>query len=93
MKNMAIQGDLDLSKRLTNQSAKKHLVQKLRDAGVAPTTIMQVSGHRKVQSVLNYSEMPETEQINCSNILSSSIPARACLVSETCGPAESVLAT
>ena len=41
MKNMAIQGELDISKRLTNHCARKHLVQKLRDAGVAPTTIMQ----------------------------------------------------
>ena len=82
MKNMAIQGELDISKRLTNHCARKHLVQKLRDAGVAPTTIMQVSGHRNVQSVLNYSEMPETEQINCSNILSTSNPVRAPFASE-----------
>lgn len=72
LKTMAVQGGLDKEKRLTNHSARKHLVQKLRDCGVAPTDIMQVSGHKNIQSILTYSAMSENQQKECSNILSNS---------------------
>ena len=47
LKAMAVDGGLDQNKRLTNHSTRKHLVQKLRDSGIAPTDIMQISGHKK----------------------------------------------
>jgi integrase len=46
---------LDTNKRLTNHSARKYLVQKLKDNNVENTDIMQISGHKSVQSVRNYS--------------------------------------
>ena len=42
---------------------------KLRDSGVAPTDIMQISGHKNIQSVLNYSTMSEIKHKEISSIL------------------------
>ena len=50
MKQMQITGELNPAKRLTNHSARKHLVQRRRDSDVAPTDIMQISGHKKIQT-------------------------------------------
>jgi hypothetical protein len=69
MKSMSSAAGVD--RRLTNHSARKHLVQKLRDSGAKPTDIMQISGHKNVQSILNYSDMSLTNQKACSKILST----------------------
>ena len=74
LKAMAVDGGLDKNKRLTNHSTRKHLVQKLRDSGIAPTDIMQISGHKNIQSVLNYSAMSEAKHKECSKILSNVRP-------------------
>ncbi|XP_033731021.1 uncharacterized protein KIAA1958 homolog [Pecten maximus] len=71
MKTMAQKGNLDKDKKLTNHSARKHLVQKLRDANVPPTDIMQISGHKNVQSIINYSSISETQQRSYSNMLAT----------------------
>ena len=71
LKVMAKDGGLDENKRFTNHSTRKHLVQKLRDSGIAPTDIMQISGHRNIQSVTNYSTMSEEKHKKCSNLLSN----------------------
>lgn len=71
MKMMALKGGLDPNKRLTNHSARKHLVQKLRDNNIPPTDIMQMTGHRNVQSVINYSSISDKRQLECSAILSN----------------------
>ena len=71
LKSMAKKGGLNPDKRLTNHSARKHLVHKLRDADVSPTDIMQISGHKNVTSISNYSNMSERQQKKCSNILSN----------------------
>ena len=68
---MAKDGGLDENKRFTNHSTRKHLVQKLRDSGIAPTDIMQISGHKNIQSVMNYSTMSEEKHKKCSNLLSN----------------------
>ena len=52
MKNMAIKANLP--GRKTNHSARKSTCTRLLHAGVAPTTIQQLTGHRNVQSVNNY---------------------------------------
>ena len=56
MKNMArtLSGS---AIRLTNHSARKTMLQKFVDKDVAPTDIMQISGHKNVQSVYNYSKL------------------------------------
>ena len=46
------------------------MIQKLNDEGVPPTHIMQISGHKNVQSLNNYSTLLERQQKNISNILS-----------------------
>ncbi|XP_052795374.1 transcriptional regulator QRICH1-like [Mya arenaria] len=70
LKKMASDGGLDSNKRITNHSTRKHLVQKLRDSGIAPTDMMQISGHKNIQSIMNYSEMSEEKHQQCSRILS-----------------------
>lgn len=58
MPKMATAANLTGSgKRFTNHSARKTLVQKLSDENVPPTQIMQVTGHRNLQSVTNYSHL------------------------------------
>ncbi len=44
MKTMATGADLPKEKKLTNTSARKRLVQKLRDSGIEATSIAQISG-------------------------------------------------
>lgn len=41
---------------LTIYSARKHFVQNIRNGSVPTTNIMQISRHKNVQSVLNYSQ-------------------------------------
>ena len=50
------------NKRLTNYSARKQLVQKLNDNELPPTQIMQITGHRKVHSVNNYSSLLDKQK-------------------------------
>ncbi|CAG2201425.1 unnamed protein product [Mytilus edulis] len=71
MKIMKEKGDLDKDKRLTNHSARKYLVQKLRKNDIQNTDIMQISGHKSVTSVNNYSSMDEDKHRKISNILSN----------------------
>ncbi|KAL5018504.1 hypothetical protein ScPMuIL_004226, partial [Solemya velum] len=56
-------------KRLTNHSARKTLIQKLRSENVPPTDIIQITGHKQIQSILNYSNITEEQHKTYSNIL------------------------
>jgi hypothetical protein len=69
VQRMAEQCGLD-RQRLTNHSVRKRMVQMLRDENVAPTDIMQFTGHKNIQSVLNYSAISESTQKAGSHILS-----------------------
>ena len=69
MKTMASKANLN-NERLTNHSARKHMIQKLNDHEIPPTHIMQLSGHRNVQSITNYSSLNLNQQKNMSGILS-----------------------
>ena len=71
MKKMATKEGLDCQ-RLTNHSARKRMVQKLSDNDVPPTHIMQLSGHKNIQSINNYSHVSEQQQKTMSRILSGS---------------------
>ena len=70
MKTMADKAGFDEKRRLTNHSARKTMIQKLNDVNIPPTHIMQLSGHRNVQSVNNYSTVSNEQQKNMSLILS-----------------------
>ena len=71
MKDCAEMAEIGLDKRITNHSARKTLVQTLQDKNVPPTQIIQVTGHKNLQSVNNYSTLREKQQEDISNILSS----------------------
>ncbi|XP_062579483.1 uncharacterized protein LOC134241461 [Saccostrea cucullata] len=58
-------------KRLTNTSTRKYCVQKLREENIAPTDIMQVTGHKNVNSIINYSEVTIKKQQEMSVLLST----------------------
>ena len=71
MRRMSLNAGLPPNKKLTNHSARKHLVQKLSDNNVPPTEIMQITGHKNVQSVNNYSSLNENKHKQISRILSN----------------------
>ena len=57
--------------RKTNHAGRKTLVQKLQDNDVPPNQIVQITGHKNLQSINNYSSLRERQMENISNILSS----------------------
>lgn len=54
----------------TNHSARKTTVSSLMHAGVPPTQVMQISGHKNVQSINNYSSASIEQQKQMSKIRS-----------------------
>ena len=70
MKTMAEKAGLN-AKNLTNHSARKRMIQKLNDHEVPPTHIMQISRHKNVQSLNDYSSLSEKQQRDISNIMSA----------------------
>ncbi|XP_069136762.1 uncharacterized protein [Argopecten irradians] len=67
MKAMA--SNAGLTGKKTNQSLRKTLCTKLLHSGVAPTTIMQLSGHKNVNSVNNYAVASFNQQREMCEIL------------------------
>ena len=61
----------DSGKKLTNHSARKTLVKKLRASNVERSSIMNVTGHRNEQSLNDYDEGNEVEQRHISNLISN----------------------
>ena len=59
----------------TNHSGRKTLVQKLQDSGVPPNQIIQITGHKNLQSVNNYSSLREKQMESISRILYSTTKA------------------
>ena len=59
----------------TNHSGRKTLVQKLHDSGVPPNQIIQITGHKNLQSVNNYSFLWEKQMESISLILCSTTKA------------------
>ena len=68
MNTMAEDTDLDNS-HLTNYSARKQTIQTLNDKDIPSSHIMQLSGHKNVQSI-NYSHVSQEQQKSMSRILS-----------------------
>ena len=56
------------NKRLANHSARKFLVQTLTGTRIAERDIMQVTGHKNVQSIRNYSRIPEGDHRGIINL-------------------------
>lgn len=61
---------METDKKLVNHSTRKHLVQKLVDNDIPPTKIMQVTGHKNVASINNYSTLSDKKQQQISGVLS-----------------------
>jgi hypothetical protein len=71
MKKMKSKANLTEEKKLTNSSSRKYLIQKLRDKNIPPTDIMQISGHKNIQSINSYSNITDKQQQTYSNHLSN----------------------
>ena len=61
MKTMAEKAGLGNS-HLTNHSARKRMIYRLNDNDIPPSHIMQLSGHKNVQSINNYSHVSQQQQ-------------------------------
>jgi len=48
------------------------MIQTLNDTNIPPSHIMQLSGHKNVQSINNYSHVSQEQQKSMSRILSGS---------------------
>jgi hypothetical protein len=71
MPRMAKTAGLSSDKHITNHSARKYMIQKLSTCNVPPTHIMQISGHKNVQSINNYSNISMEQHQNISHILAN----------------------
>ena len=67
VKNTALETS---KKKLTNHTARKTVVKKLRAASVERQSIIQVTGHASEKSLNDYDEGSEKEQRQLSNIIS-----------------------
>ena len=88
MRRMVTNAGLNSCKKLSNHSARKYLVQKLNDCQVPANQIMQISGHKNIASVNNYSHINENQHKQISNVLynppsesTSIVPASSHVVS------------
>lgn len=72
MKRMVQRAGITTNKHLSNHSARKYLVQKLNDNHVPANQIMQISGHKNIASINNYSHINENQHKEISRILHSS---------------------
>ncbi|XP_053377231.1 uncharacterized protein LOC123558507 [Mercenaria mercenaria] len=63
--------------RITPYSARKRLIQKLSDDGVPANQIVQISGHKNVNSLNNYSKLNNAQSKNISDILSDKATSSA----------------
>ena len=70
MKNMASQADIQ-GKKLTNHSARKTLVKKLKAANQPRSAIIGVTGHTNERSLADYEEGDEKEERLISSIISA----------------------
>lgn len=70
MKDMAEKAGLE-NPKLTNHSARKTMIQTLSEKGVPPSHIAQLSGHRNLKSIENYSALSTKQQQSMSNMLAN----------------------
>ena len=68
--NMLAASQVHSDKKLVNHSTRKHLVQKLVDNNIAPNEIEQITGHKNINSLDNYSAISDRRQQHTSTVLS-----------------------
>ena len=71
MQTMTERAGLENS-HLTNHSARTRMIQALNEKDILPSHIMQLSGHKNVQSINCYSHVSREQQKSMSRILSGS---------------------
>ena len=71
LKNMIRDSGLETDKKLVNHSTRKHLVQKLVDNDIPPNVIIQITGHKNLNSLNNYSSLSDKKQQQISAVLSN----------------------
>lgn len=59
-----------LGPNLTNHSGRKTMMQTLTNNNIPPTDIIQISGHKNLQSVTNYATVSHNQQMKMSQALS-----------------------
>ncbi|XP_052762232.1 uncharacterized protein LOC128204867 [Mya arenaria] len=70
MNEMKADAGID-EERITPYSARKRMVQKLNDEGVPPNQIVQISGHKNINSLNNYSKLITNQSVEISDNLSN----------------------
>ena len=71
LKRMVQHSGMNQNKHLSNHSASKYLTQKLNDNNIPPNQIMQISGHKNIASINNYSHINSYQHRQISQILHS----------------------
>ena len=69
MKNMSATANLSYDRKITNTSARKFLVNQMKRAHVPPTDIAQKTGHKNVNSINNYGNINEDDQLAMGLVL------------------------
>ena len=60
--NMLAASQVHSDKKLVNHSTRKHLVQKLLDNNIPPNEIVEITGHKNVNSLNNNSAISDRRQ-------------------------------
>ena len=88
MKDCAKAAGLGTDKRITNHNARKTLVQKLRESDVPPTEIVQITGHKNLQSINYYSSPGEKQQMAISTLLSTACSSTSASIADGAGASD-----
>lgn len=70
MKTMVQKAGIE-NNRLRNHSGRKTMIQTLSEHDIPPTQIAQLSGHKNLKSIENYSSVSTKQQMHMSKVLSS----------------------
>ena len=65
------------NERLRNHSGRKTMIQTLSENDIPPTHIAQLSGHKNLKSIENYSKVSTKQQMKMSQVLSSVVAGTA----------------
>ena len=73
----------ELGPNVTNHSGRKTMIQALTNNDIPARDIIQLSGHKNLQSVTNYSVVPEKQQVKMSHTLSELSTGRSHVVEKS----------
>ena len=72
-----------LGPNVTNHSGRKTMIQALTNNDIPATDIIQLSGHKNLQRLTNYSVVPEKQQVKMSHTLSELSTGRSHVVEKS----------